>query len=96
MIFNEEEDAGDNDGDFLWSCCEPHDVLLPVGISSAFDSDKTVHVCSDTMSMKLWFTPRDGTVGLCLVERGEHGDWGISDATKELAYLELHCPWPQT
>ena len=105
LFFNDEGyDLEDRGGDLLWGGVYQRREFyhrrefLPVGTSTSLDSNKPIHTYSNTLRMKLWFESRNGTVVLEFEEKGHDyaSEWKRVGTAKELAYLEMHCPWPET
>lgn len=93
-VFYNREDGGD----LIWDGSDSENVFLPVGIAIPHDSDKTAHVYSNHMRTKLRMEAEDGTVILFFEKLSEEsaGEWEEVEENSELAYLEMHCPWPET
>ena len=98
VFYDDNEDPRENDGQLKWS--DPHGGdCLPVGTSKSCDSHELAHVYSCNLKMKIFFVPETGEVVLWFEERSdEHGaadGWKVVGLDGDLAYLELHCPWPE-
>ena len=89
------KDEDNDDGDLEWDFFDPEDASLPVGVAWSRYANKPVHAYLTTQKMKLRLTPKDGTVLLFFEEWCQENDeWAAVKTKQELAYLEMHCPWP--
>ena len=84
--------------DLIWGGSDSENALLPVGIATPHESDKVAHLYSNSMRTKLWLGAEDGKVMICFEELSDEyaGEWEEAGVNREVAYLEMHCPWPQT
>ena len=98
LFFNRDHDLGDSDGRILWGGVYHKREFLPVGTFNSSVSNKLIHAYSESMRMRLWFESWNGEVLLEFQEKDHDyaGEWDAFGIKKELAYLEMHCPWPET
>lgn len=95
VVFNENYDLEDAAGDLVWGGRYHRRSFVPIGRYIFSHSSKPFHAYSDNMRIKLWLQPPNGKVSLEFQKKYED-EWHPVVTDRELAYLEMHCPWPET
>ena len=94
-------DHTDDDGLIQWSHVETERAFLPIEIITRAHGGEPAYLFSESIRMKFWILPSDGTVVLAFQSLNSDngtaaGDlyWQSMTEEEEMLYLEKQCPWP--